>query len=116
MGRAAALAFAREGACIVINDVSEENLNSTADDIRAAGGVVTPVQGDVTKSDSIRATVAGALDQYSRVDILFNYVGGEPGRRPPPSFTEQTEEYWGRTIELNLKSTVIFSRAVLDSA
>lgn len=114
MGRAAALAFAREGACVVINDISEENLNSAADDIRSAGGEVTPVPGDVTRSESIKATVAKALEQYGRVDILFNYVGGEPDRAPPPSFTEQTEEYWDRMIELNLKSTILFSRAVLD--
>jgi 2-hydroxycyclohexanecarboxyl-CoA dehydrogenase len=115
MGRATALAFAKEGACVVINDIDEKSLNSVAGEIQTAGGTVTAVRGDVTRSESIKAVVARALETYGRIDILFNYVGGEPDHRLPPPFTEQTETYWRRTIELNLISTMVFSHAVLDS-
>jgi 2-hydroxycyclohexanecarboxyl-CoA dehydrogenase len=115
MGRATALAFAKEGAYVVVNDINEESLNNTADDIRSMGGTVTAVKGDVTKSESVNAIVRKALEQYGKVDILFNYVGGEPELKPLTLFTEQTEAHWNRMIELNFWSTIIFSRAVLDS-
>ena len=115
MGKATALAFAREGAYIVINDIDEESLNILSDEIRATGGTVTAVKGDVTNSESIKAVAAKALEQYGRIDILFNYVGGEPDHKFPAPLMEQTETYWRRTIELNLISTMVFSHAVLDS-
>lgn len=115
MGKAAALGFAKEGARVVINGRNAENLNKTADEIRSVGGTVTVVPGDVTRSDIIKAIVAAALEQYGRIDILFNYVGGDPNLAPLTPFIEQTEEFWDRMIDLNLKSTIIMSRAVLDS-
>ncbi|OGO23601.1 MAG: hypothetical protein A2144_14310 [Chloroflexi bacterium RBG_16_50_9] len=115
MGKAAALGFAKEGAAVVITSRNEEKLKKATEEIRAAGGKVTGLKGDVTKSDSIKAVVAKTLEQYGRVDILFNYVGGEPDLKPMTLFTEQTEDYWDRMIDLNLKSTIVFSRAVLDS-
>jgi 2-hydroxycyclohexanecarboxyl-CoA dehydrogenase len=114
MGKKAALDFAQEGAAVVITSRSEEKLKKAADEIRAVGKV-TAIKGDVTRSDSIKAVVAKVLEQYGKVDILFNYVGGEPDLKPMKLFTEQTEDYWDKMIELNLKSTIIFSRAVLDS-
>ena len=115
MAREAALILAKEGASVVISDINEENLNSVADEIRAIGGKVTTVPGDVTDSKCVNETVGKALEQYGKVDILFNYVGGEPNLSPMSLFTEQGEDHWKRMIELNLWSTIIFSRAVLDS-
>ena len=115
MGKAAALAFAKEGASVVINGRNEENLNKTTDEIRSAGGTVTAVQGDITRSESVKSIVTTTLKQYGRVDILFNYVGGNPNLAPLTPFIEQTEDFWDRMIELNLRSTIILCRAVLDS-
>ena len=115
MGKATALAFAQEGAFVVINDVNEESLSNTADEIRSIGGTATAIKGDATKTECANAVAGKALDLYEKIDILFNYVGGSPDGAPMTLFTEQTEAYWDRTIELNLKSTIIFSRAVLDS-
>lgn len=115
MGMAAGLAFAQEGACIVLNDINQESLNSVADEIRSKGGNVTTVQGDVTKSKDVSAIVEKALEEYSKIDILFNYVGGSPAETPMSYLIEQTESFWDETLDLNLKSTIIFSRAVLDS-
>jgi 2-hydroxycyclohexanecarboxyl-CoA dehydrogenase len=115
MGKAAALGFAKEGASVVINGRNEEKLSKAADEIRSAGGTVTAVKGDITRSDSVKAIVAAALEQYGRIDILFNYVGGDPDLAPLTPFIEQTEDFWDRMIDLNLKSTIIMSRAVLDS-
>ena len=115
MGKAAALGFAREGAYVVINGRNEEKLNKTAVEIRALGGKVTTVRGDITKSDCVKVIIATAREQYSRIDILFNYVGGDPDLAPLTPFIEQSEDFWDRMIDLNLKSTIVMSRAVLDS-
>jgi 2-hydroxycyclohexanecarboxyl-CoA dehydrogenase len=115
IGKAAALGFAREGAAVVINGRNEANLHHAAAEIQAAGGEVTAVQGDVTKTADIKVIVSRTLDRYGRIDILFNYVGGDPDMAPLTLFVEQTEEYWDRMIEINLKTTILFSRAVLDS-
>lgn len=115
MGKAAALGFVREGAFVVVNDRDEELLNSTVDEIRSIGGTIITVQGDITKSATINAIVTNAIEQYGKVDILFNHVGGEPpGTTPLTFFIEQSEDYWDRVIELNLKSTILLCRAVLD--
>ena len=115
MGKAAALGFAREGASVVINGRNEERLNGTAEEIRSLGGTVLAVRGDITLGDSVKALVAATLKQYGRIDILFNYVGGDPDQAPLTSFIEQSEDFWDRMIDLNLKSTMMLSRAVLDS-
>jgi 2-hydroxycyclohexanecarboxyl-CoA dehydrogenase len=114
MGLEAALGFAREGAAVVINDINEENLATTIEKIEAMGGKATPAPGDITKAETIDAMVAGALKNYDRIDIMFNYVGGEPGAAALSPFIQQTEEYWDRMIELNLKSTIRACRAVID--
>lgn len=115
MGRAAALRFAKEGARVVINGRDENKLNKTIDEICSAGGTATAVQGDITRSETIKSIVDSALKQYGKIDILFNYVGGDPDLAPLTPFIEQTEDFWDRMIELNLKSTITLSRAVLDS-
>jgi 2-hydroxycyclohexanecarboxyl-CoA dehydrogenase len=114
MGREAVLGFVREGAAVVINDINEELLAKTIEEIRAMGGRATPAPGDITKRETIDAMVAGTLEDYGRIDILFNYVGGEPGAAALSPFIEQTEDYWDKMIALNLKSTIAVCRAVLD--
>ena len=113
MGKATALAFSREGASLVINDISQDNLDIVGNEIRSNGGKVTLVPGDITRKEVIQDMVGKALEQYGRVDILFNYVGGEPDHRFPAPFMEQTESYWRRTIELNLITAMVLSQAVL---
>lgn len=115
MGKEAAKAFAREGACVVINGRNEKNLERTADEIKSAGGTVTTVQGDITKNESIQALVSTTLERYGRIDILFNYVGGDPDLGPLLPFIEQTEDFWDRMIQLNLKSTISLCHAVLNT-
>jgi 2-hydroxycyclohexanecarboxyl-CoA dehydrogenase len=114
MGREAVLGFVREGASVVINDINEELLTKTVEEIRAMGGKATPAPGDITMPETVIAMVDGALRDYGRLDILFNYVGGEPGAAALTPFIQQTEDYWDRMIALNLKSTIRVCRAALD--
>lgn len=115
MGRAAVLGFARDGAAVVVNDINEKGLTELVEKIRSAGGKATPAPGDITKHATINGMVDKALKDYGRIDILFNYVGGDPDLAPQKPFTEQTEEFWDKMINLNLKSTILTCRAVLDT-
>lgn len=114
MGKSAASAFAREGASLFINDINEANLNGACGEIRAAKGFVEAIKADVTKSETAQLIVEKAMKLFGRVDILVNYAGGNPEFGPMTPFIEQTEAYWGKVLDLNLKSTMIFCRAVLD--
>lgn len=112
MGKTAALGFAQEGARVVINGRNEEKLNRAADEIRAAGGTVTAVKGDLLQREVVNDIVARTLEEYGRVDILFNYVGGSPPGMTFDFFANQSEEHWDYMLELNLKTTLRFCRAV----
>jgi len=114
MGLEAVRGFAREGAAVVVNDINEESLAKTIEEIRAMGGRATPAPGDITRRETIDGMVAAALENYGRLDILFNYVGGEPGGAALTPFVEQSEDRWDKMIALNLKSTIMSCRAALD--
>jgi 2-hydroxycyclohexanecarboxyl-CoA dehydrogenase len=113
MGKAAALAFAKEGASVIINDINGATLEETAGEIRSAGGVVTAVEGDAATGQCVDSVVGKALEQYDKVDILFNYVGGFPPELSSQSFTRDTEAKWDTILRLNLKPPLLFTRAVL---
>ncbi|MFC1862582.1 SDR family NAD(P)-dependent oxidoreductase [Thermodesulfobacteriota bacterium] len=113
MGEAAVLGFVREGASVVVNDINEERLEGIAEKIQSMGGDVLTVHGDITKKETISRMVNDAIDKYNKIDILFNYVGGEPDLGPHTSFMEQSTDFWDRMIDLNLKSTMLACQAVL---
>lgn len=115
MGKASAIAFAREGANVVINGRNKEKLEIAADEIRQAGGEVTIAPGDITKDEVIYSIVEKTLEDYGKIDILFNYVGGNPENASMELFIKQKTDYWEQMLRVNLWSTIIFCRAVLDS-
>src|SRR4051812_8738233 len=83
IGRAAALAFAREGASVVVADVSEEGNRETARLIEAEGGKAVAARCDVTRGEDVRAAVAKTAEAFGRLDFAFNNAGIEP-RKPAP--------------------------------
>jgi len=115
MGRAAVLGFAAEGAAVVVNDIDEAGLAATAEAVRAQGGRVALAPGDITDAATIDLMVARAVGEFGRVDILFNYVGGDPDLAPQKPFVDQTDDFWDRMIAVNLKSTIRACHAVLPA-
>jgi NAD(P)-dependent dehydrogenase (short-subunit alcohol dehydrogenase family) len=110
MGKSAAISFSGEGAYVIINDIDEETLSSTRHEIESAGGTVTAITGDATKSECADSVTGKALKDYGRVDILFNYVGGIPSGVSSKSFIDTAESTWDAIFELNLKSPMLFTR------
>jgi 2-hydroxycyclohexanecarboxyl-CoA dehydrogenase len=113
MGEAAAFGFVKEGASVVVNDVNEERLQRVSQRIQSMGGDILLIHGDITQKETISRMVSSATEKYGKIDILFNYVGGEPNLGPLTPFLDQSEDYWDRIINLNLKSTLLVCQAVL---
>ena len=75
MGRTTALAFAREGASVVLADVSDEGNKETARLIEELGGRALAVRCDVTRSEDVRAALNQAVGAFGRLDVTFNNAG-----------------------------------------
>ena len=75
IGRAAALAFAREGAAVVLAGRREAELQAVAAEITAADGRATAIPTDVSDETAIEALVKGTLDRFGQLDAAFNNAG-----------------------------------------
>src|SRR3954471_13292497 len=100
IGRAAALAFASEGAGVVAADVSEQGNEETARLIEAQGGRALAVRCDVTRADDVKAALAKTAQAFGRLDFAFNNAGIEP-RNPAPT-ADYDDEEWKRIFDINL--------------
>jgi len=108
-GKAAAVAFAREGAKVFALDLKPEAVEETAGIIRAEGGTVETTVCDVSKADQVEAAVAHAMEKFGRIDVLHNNVGIiDPGGPE-----ELTEAQWDRLMAINVKSIYLTCRFVL---
>jgi len=100
IGRDAAVLFARAGAKVVVAGRREVEGKETIDQIRAAGGDGLFVKTDVSKAAEVHALVRKTVEKFGRLDVAFNNAGIEGAWIP---ITEQSEEDWDRTIDINLK-------------
>jgi NAD(P)-dependent dehydrogenase (short-subunit alcohol dehydrogenase family) len=75
IGRATALAFAREGASVVVSDVSEQNVRDTARMIEELGGRALAVGCDVTQTEDVKAALDRTIETFGRLDCAFNNAG-----------------------------------------
>ncbi|MCU1284141.1 MAG: short chain dehydrogenase [Acidobacteriales bacterium] len=100
IGRDTAVLFARHGAKVVIAGRRETEGTETLDLVRAAGADGLFVKTDVSQSADVRALVEKTVAKFGRVDVAFNNAGVEGAWVP---ITEQTEEDWDQTIDINLK-------------
>jgi NAD(P)-dependent dehydrogenase (short-subunit alcohol dehydrogenase family) len=104
MGRTTALAFAREGATVVVADISDQGNHETARMITELGGRALAVRCDVTRSEDVQAALNQAVDAFGRLDIAFNNAGAE---QKPGVIAEVTEAEWDRIIAINLRSVFL---------
>jgi NAD(P)-dependent dehydrogenase (short-subunit alcohol dehydrogenase family) len=105
IGRAAALAFARVGASVVVADVSENGNQETARMIENIGGHTLAVTCDVTRTENVKAALDKTIETFGRLDFAFNNAGIEP-RKPSPTADYDLEE-WERIIDIDLRGVFI---------
>jgi NAD(P)-dependent dehydrogenase (short-subunit alcohol dehydrogenase family) len=103
IGRAAALAFAAEGARVVVASRSIETLRDTVHAIEEAGGKGIFVQCDVSKAAQVETMVNTIVETYGRLDCAFNNAGGGAVGTPFALTADCTEADWDLEINVNLK-------------
>jgi 3-oxoacyl-[acyl-carrier protein] reductase len=107
LGKACALALAREGVSVTITARTRDVLERTAEEIRQATGVeVTPVVGDITTDEGRQA----ALDACPEPDILINNAGGPP----PGDFRNWGRDEWIGAVEGNMLTPILLIKATVD--
>ena len=99
IGQATALIFAREGAKVVVADITVEGGEETVRQIQAAGGDATFVKTDVSKAAEVEALVNQTVETYGQLDCAFNNAGIEGAAK---FTTECIEEEFERTIAVNV--------------
>jgi NAD(P)-dependent dehydrogenase (short-subunit alcohol dehydrogenase family) len=104
IGRAAALAFARKGAGVVVADVSEQGNQETARMIEEAGGRTLAVRCDVSQAEDAEAALDKAVKTFGRLDFAFNNAGVE---QPITAAADLTEKEWDWIVDINLRSVFL---------
>ena len=110
IGRAIALAFAAEGADLVLNTrVNGGELEAVAAECRTAGVRAVPVLGDVADAAAVEAMVGQGLAELGSIDVLVCNAA----IRPHKAITETSPEEWHRVLAVNLHSAFYLARAVV---
>src|SRR5215217_5498153 len=104
IGRATALAFAREGASVAVADILEQDNQKTARMIMDLGGHALAITCDVARNDDVRRALDETVKTFGRLDFAFNNAGIEYAFKPA---AEITEEEWDRIIDIDLRGVFL---------
>ena len=110
IGRAASLAYASEGARVVVADVNVEGGEETVQLIKEAGGEAILVHADVSKPEDTQAMVAQTVEAFGALDCAFNNAGISGGRERRLT-ADYLDEDWARVISINLKGVWLCMKA-----
>ena len=107
IGRACAELFVREGARVVVSDISLERAQETAQSIISEGGEAIAVTGDVSVGDDARSMVSATVEAFGKLDVLVNSAGVSARNAMPEG--SSPEEVWDKVMDVNLKGTYMVS-------
>ena len=107
VGRSTALAFAREGAKVVLFSRTQAQLDAVVSVITQHGGEVIAVKGDVAREEDVQKLFERAIQAYGHVDILVN-CAGIVAVKP---FVAMDTETWDAVLDINLRGTFLCCRA-----
>ncbi len=115
IGRATALRFAREGACVVLGDVDAEPLAEVVAEIEGQGGTALAVTGDVTRREDVQTMAEAALREHGRLDILINNAGinrdGLVVKVKDGDVQLMGDDAWDPVLAVNLKGSFLCAQA-----
>jgi len=104
IGRATAMAFAREGAHVVVCGRHDDAGNALVTELRAVGAEAEYIRADVRHEDDVRGLVDRTVKRFGRLDVAVNNAGTEG--KPGP-VTEQTDESYASTFDTNVLGTLL---------
>jgi NAD(P)-dependent dehydrogenase (short-subunit alcohol dehydrogenase family) len=110
LGRELALAFAKEGARVVVNARSEESIRPVAEEMEDAGAEVLAVAADVSRGGDVERLVGEALGRFGKLDVLVNNAGL---LGPRVAIEEYPEDEWRRVIDANLTGPFLVSKTTI---
>ena len=110
-GRAASILLAEAGVRVLVVDRDEELANNTVKMIKDRGGEALGIRGDLTQSDQCKRVVDFVIKNWGRLDILDNNIGIDSKL----SVVDETEEYWDRVMEVNLKPMFLMSKYAIPA-
>lgn len=99
LGRSHALAFAQEGANVIVNDIRIETAQSVVDEIKNAGGKATVAAFDITDYKACADAVQAAVDRFGDLHVVLNNAGINQDRM----FVSMTEQEWDSVVSVHLK-------------
>jgi NAD(P)-dependent dehydrogenase (short-subunit alcohol dehydrogenase family) len=104
IGRATALAFAREGASVVVSDISERGNQETVRMIEELDERALAVRCDVTRTGDVKAALDRTVETFGRLDVAFNNAGVE---QEEAATAQLAEEVWDRVIDIDLRGVFL---------
>jgi NAD(P)-dependent dehydrogenase (short-subunit alcohol dehydrogenase family) len=107
IGRDIVLAYAREGAHVVVNDIDPATAEATAKEVAALGGKSLAVAADVAKPADIARLVERTVSEFGRIDVLVNNAM----KIVPGKLEELPEAAWDTTMNIGLKGAFLMSQA-----
>lgn len=110
IGRAAALAFAAEGAKVLVADLNAEGAQTVVKEIEEAGGTAVAVTGDLSEQAVVDQVAATAVERFGGVDVLVNNAGIMDRMS---ALADVDDAEWERVIRVNLTAPFLLTRAVL---
>jgi len=114
MGGAVAIAYAREGAKVVVVDVNEELATANVQRIHEEGGEAIFIRTDITDAEAVAVMVAQTVKRFGKVDVLYNNAGVQFMKADMRAH-ELSEEIWDRTHAVNLKGAWLCSKYVIPA-
>src|SRR4029077_16431525 len=104
IGRATALAFAKEGARVVVSGRRDEEGQKLVSEIRKAGAEAEFIRADVRHEEDVRSLIDKTVARFGRLDVAVNTAGTEG---TPGPVTEQTAETYAATFDTNVLGTLL---------
>jgi len=109
IGKAISMAFAKEGAKIVLTDLDEKGLGESFEELKSKNTVIKTYLLDITKEEMVKATVSKILEDFSYIDILINNAGVSSMNW----FWELTEEEWDFNMNVNVKGVWLVTKHIV---
>ena len=112
LGETIAVAFAREGASLVVADIDAATANQTKQKVLDLGAQAIAVAADVSSRGDVEGMIAEAVDAYGQLDIAINNAGVD---QPPTPFADITEETFDQVVGVNYKGVWLCMQAEIQS-
>lgn len=110
LGRALALAYAREGASLVVNSRSEDSVRPVAEEVEKLGADVLAVAADVSDAEDVERLVDAAVERFGKIDVLVNNAGL---LGPRVAIADYPEDGWRRVLDANLTGPYLVTKATI---